>query len=171
MKAGTPVPSLFDFRHRDSTRSLPKCKPAFSFFTSDQSVDIRVRLERNRAVVDQGFRVRFDHGAGVFFPSPISRDRRGARQHGTAAILVVRVRGYEMGKPGIDNPPRQTLRLMPETPRQAARVELSERAALDQIRQYLRPFLKLPIAFRMRNDRCDARIQNLEYRRLDVRRH
>src|SRR5262245_41334739 len=117
----------------------PKCEPTFRLLESEQRVDIRVRLEWDLVIVDQGFRVRFDHGARVFFPSPISRNRRGARQHCSAAILMVRVGGDEMGKPGIDNSLRQALRLPPETPRQAARVELRERAPLDQIRQYLRP--------------------------------
>src|SRR5262245_66238311 len=149
----------------------PKCEPTFRLLETEQRVDTHIRLERDLVVVDQRFRVRFDHGARVFFPSPISRNRRGARQHGAATILMMRVGGDEMGKPGVDNPLRQALRLSPETPSQDARVELRECAALDQIRQYLRLILKPPVAFRMRYDRRDARIQKLEYRRLDVRRH
>src|SRR5262245_40322591 len=33
---------------------LPKCEPTFRLLASEQRVNIRVRLERNRAIVNQG---------------------------------------------------------------------------------------------------------------------
>jgi hypothetical protein len=81
------------------------------------------------------------------------------------------VGGDEMRQPALDYPLRRLQRVTPETAGQTGRVDLRERAALDHVSQHRGSLLKFLVAFRVGYDRNDARLQNLEYRHIYVRRY
>src|SRR3989440_1755960 len=83
----------------------------------------------------------------------------------------MRVSGDEVRHSGFEQALGGLVRLSAEALSQAAGVELRKRAALNERGQNFRTLLDAFVAFRVRDDGREARIENLKDRLLDVVRH